>query len=75
MAAINGYKIVACVYHANHNGGAGGSLTPFTKWERLHDYMQEGAERYGYVYTYAGTRDGAAVFTEQHRRQMEKEIS
>ena len=73
MAAINGKKIVAGVYHANPNGGAGGSLTPFTKWERLHEYMQDGAERYGYVYTYAGTRDGAAVFTEQHRRQLEKE--
>ena len=68
MAAINGKKIVAGVYHANPNGGAGGSLTPFTKWEHLHVFMQEGVERYGYVYTYAGTRGGAAVFTEQHRR-------
>lgn len=68
MAAINGKKIVAGVCNANHNGGAGGTLTPFTKWESLHEHMQDGAERYGYVYTYAGTRDGVAVFTEQHRR-------
>lgn len=67
MAAINGKKIVAGVYRANPNGGAGGSLTAFTKWELLHEFMQDGAELYGYVYTYAGTRDGVAVFTEQHR--------
>lgn len=72
MAAINGKKIVAVVYYVNLNGGAGGSLTPFTKWERLHEFMQDGAKRYGYVYTYAGTRDGVAVFTEQHRRNIEK---
>ena len=73
MAAINGKKIVAGVYHANHNGGAGGSLTNFTKWEHLQEFMEYGAECYGYVYTYAGTRDGVAVFTEQHRRNLEKE--
>ena len=68
MAAINGKKIVALVYHANPNGGAGGSLTTFTKWEHLHEFMEDGTKRYGYVYTYAGTRDGAAVFTEHYRR-------
>lgn len=68
MAAINGKKIVAGVYLANKNGGAVGNLAPFTKWERLHEFMQNGSERYGYVYTYTGTRDGVAVFTEQHRR-------
>lgn len=73
MAAINGKKIVAVVYYENPNGGAGGSLTNFTKWEHLHEFMEYGAECYGYVYTYAGTRDGVAVFTEQHRRNLEKE--
>ena len=68
MAAINGNKIVAGVYLANQNGGAVGNLAPFTKWERLHEFMQNGLERYGYEYTYAGTRDGVAVFTEKHRR-------
>lgn len=68
MAAINGKKIVAGVYHANPNGCAGGSITPFANWEHLHEFMQEGAERYGYAYTYAGTRDGMAVFTEHYRR-------
>lgn len=73
MAAINGKKIVAVVYYENPNGGAGRILTYFTKWEQLHVFMQYGAKRYGYVYTYAGTRDGVAVFTEQHRRNLEKE--
>lgn len=72
MAAINGKKIVAVVYYENPNGGAGGSLTNFTNWERLHEFMEDCAKRYGYVYTYAGTRDGVAVFTEQHRRNLEK---
>lgn len=73
MAAINGKKIVACVCCANPNGGAGGSITNFTKWEHLHEFMEDCAKRYGYVYAYAGTRDGVAVFTEQHRRNLEKE--
>lgn len=69
MAAINGKKIIACVCHATPNGGAGEIITHFTTWDGLHAFMQEGTDRYGYVYTYAGTRDGVAVFTEQHRRR------
>ena len=68
MAAINGKKIVAGVCHANHNGEAEGSITTFTKWEHLHEFMERGSERYGYVYTYAVTFDGVAIFTEKHRR-------
>lgn len=68
MAAINGKKIVAGVYHANPNDVAGGSITPFTNWECLHKFMQEGTERYGYVYAYTGTRGGVAIFTEHYRR-------
>lgn len=68
MAATNGKKIVACVCYANPNGEAAGNITIFTKWERLHEFMQDSAERYGYVYTYTGTRDGVAVFTEHYRR-------
>ena len=67
MAAINGNKIVACVCYANPNGVSGASTT-FTKWEHLHEFMEDGTKLFGYVYTYAGTRDGVAVFTEQHRR-------
>ena len=67
MAAINGKKIVALVYYANPNGVSGANTT-FTKWESLHEFMESGAERYGYVYTYTGTRDGVAVFTEHYRR-------
>ena len=72
MAAINGKKIVAGVCPTNHNGEAEGIITTFTKWELLHKFMQDGSELYGYVYTYAWTRDGVAIFTEQHRRKLEK---
>lgn len=67
MAAINGKKIVALVYCANPNGVSGANTT-FTKWEHLHEFMEDGTEHYGYAYTYAGTRDGVAVFTEHYRR-------
>ena len=73
MAAINGKKIVAVVYYENPNGGAGEIITHFTTWDGLHGFMQDGSERYGYVYTYTGTRDGVAVFTEQHSRNLEKQ--
>lgn len=72
MAAINGKKIVAVVYYENLNG-VSCAYAPFTEWECLHEFMEDCAKRYGYVYTYAGTRDGVAVFTEQHRRNLEKE--
>ena len=71
MAAINGKKIVALVRYAIQNG-ISGVYAPFTEWECLHEFMENGSERYGYVYTYTGTRDGVAVFTEQYRRKLEK---
>ena len=72
MAAINGKKIIASVRYEEPYG-VPGVYVPFTEWESLHEFMEDGAKRYGYVYTYAGTRDGVAVFTEQHRRNLEKE--